>query len=343
MRILIVGGTRFVGPHVVRRLDDMGHEIALFHRGQTKADLPEDVRHILGDRRHLEDFADRFKRFAPQMVVDMIPVTEQDAQSVMGTFKGIAQRVVALSSQDVYRAYGKLIHIESGPIEPVPLTEDSPLRQKLYPYRDRVEGPDDILYHYEKILAEQVFMGDPELPGTILRLPMVYGPDDYQHRLFEYLKRMDDHRPAILLEKGMANWRWTKGYVENVATAIVLAVTDDRATDRIYNVGERETLSEAEWVREVGLAAGWNGQVVVVPQDRLPDHLVPHINTDQHLVVDASRIRKELEYKEPVPRDEALRRTVAWERVHPPTKVEPNAFDYAAEDALLAELEWRGS
>jgi nucleoside-diphosphate-sugar epimerase len=343
MRILIIGGTGFSGPHVVRHLSDLGHEIVLFHRGQTEADLPDGVRHILDDRRRLTDFADEFKRFAPQVALDMIPATEQDARSVMSTFKGIAQRVVALSSQDVYRAYGKLIRIESGPLEPVPLTEDAPLRQKLYPYRGESprdqEDPKRWLDDYDKILVERVVMGDPRLPGTILRLPMVYGPRDPQHRLFGYLRRMDDDRTAILLEKGAAKWRWTRGYVENVAAAVALAVTDDRAAGRIYNVGEVETLSEAEWVREIGRAAGWKGKIVTVSKDRLPDHLAVDINVDQHLVVDTTRIREELGYDGRVPRDEALRRTVAWERAHPPHEIDPKQFDYATEDAVLAGVE----
>lgn len=337
MRVLIIGGTGFSGPHVVRRFVDMGHQIALFHRGETEADLPRGVKHILGDRRNLTDFADQLKGFAPQVVLDMIPATEQDARNVMSIFRSVAKRVITISSQDVYLAYGRLIRIEPGPPEPVPLTEDSPLRRKLYPYRHQAK-PGDRLHDYEKILVEQLFMGDPEFPGTILRSPMVYGPGDHQHRLYQYLKRMDDNRPAILLEQGMADWRWTKGYVENIAAAIVLAVTDPSATGCIYNLGEEETLCEADWVRAIGAAAGWKGKVVTVPRSRLPEHLLSDINTDQHLVVDTSRIRGELGYREPVPRREALRRTIDWEREHPPEESDPGMFDYAAEDALLAEL-----
>jgi nucleoside-diphosphate-sugar epimerase len=338
MRILIIGGTGFSGPHVVRRLMNLGHEIALFHRGQTQAGLPNRVQHILGDREQLAYLSDELVSFAPQIVLDMISGTEQQARGVMDLFTGVAQRAIAISSQDVYRAYGHVIDIEPGPLEPVPVTEGSPLRQRLYPYRERVD-PSHRAYHYEKILVEQVFMGNPELPGTILRYPMVYGPEDSQHRLFQYLKRMHDGRPAIVLGQGMANWRWTKGYVENVAAAVVLAVTDERATGPIYNVGEEEALSEGEWVRAIGVAAGWSGDVVIVPEDRLPGHLVPDTNTDQHLVVDTTRIREELGYREAVARDEALRRTVAWERAHPPEEADPQTFNYAAEDALLAESE----
>ena len=237
MRILVIGGTGFSGPHVVRRLIDIGHQLALFHRGESEADLPKGVKHILGDRRNITDLADQLQRFAPQVVLDMTATTERDARDIMSTFKSVAQRVIAVSSQDVYLAYGRLIGTEPGALEPVPLTEDSPLRRKLYPYRDKAK-PGDRQYDYEKILVERLFMGDPESPGTILRFPMLYGPGDRQHRLFRYLRRMDDNRPAILLEQGMAGWRWTKGYVENIAAAIVLAVTDRNATGRIYNLGE---------------------------------------------------------------------------------------------------------
>jgi nucleoside-diphosphate-sugar epimerase len=341
LRILVIGGTGFIGPDVVLCLSDMGHQVTLFHRGRTKANLPLGVKHILGDRHHLADFASEFRHLAPHVVLDMFPLLEQDAQAVMSTFKGITQRVVAISSQDVYRAYGKLIGIESGPPEPVPITEDAPLRQKLYPYRSETpwnqEDHRRWLDDYDKILVERTVMGDPVLPSTILRLPMVYGPRDRQHRLLEYLKRMDDKRPAILLDEGMANWRWTRGYVKNVGAAIALAATDARATNRIYNVGEMEAPTLAEWVRTIGQVAGWNGQVLIVPKDRLSAHLTGKIDTNQHLVTDSSRIRKELGYDEPVPRDDALKQTIAWQRAHPPDEIDPQQFDYATEDAILAQ------
>lgn len=165
---------------------------------------------------------------------------------------------------------------------------------------------------------------------------MVYGPGDGQRRLYYYLKLIDDGRPAIILEEGLARWRWTRAYVENVAAAIALAVITDRATERIYNVGAPEVESEAEWVRRIGAVAGWNGEVIAMPREKLPAHLVPDINTDHHLVLDDSRIRSELGFTEPVAGDVALRRTIAWQRAHPPAHIDPKAFDYAADDAVLA-------
>jgi nucleoside-diphosphate-sugar epimerase len=317
---------------VVRRLAGAGHEVVVFHRGLTAPDLPEGVGRIRGDRKDLESFAGAFRRIAPEVVLDMIPMNEDEARDLVGVFEGVSRRVVAVSSQDVYRAYDRVTGRDPGLPDRIPLTEDAPLREKLYPYER--EGVKD----YEKILVEKVIMGTPDLPGTVFRLPAVYGPGDYQHRLYEYVRRMDDGRPAILLGEGMASWRWTHGYVEDVASAIVLGVSDERAAGRVYNVGEQDPPSWAEWVREIGRAAGWSGEVVAVPGDRLPEHLDQGLDTQQHWVADTRCIRRELGYREEFPREEALRRTVGWERAHPPRKADPDSFNYAAEDAALAGM-----
>ncbi|HEU5367063.1 MAG TPA: NAD-dependent epimerase/dehydratase family protein [Ktedonobacterales bacterium] len=346
MRILVPGGTGFIGPAVVTRLSDLGHEIAVFHRGQTSADLPPAVQHILGDRRDLAAYADTFKRFAPEVVLDMQPMFEQDARVVVGLFTGLARRTVAISSQDVYRAYGRLRGAEPGSPDPVPLTEESPLRERLYPYRGETprsqDDPDRWMDEYDKILVERVYLGAAHLPGTVLRLPMVYGPRDGQHRFFDWLKRMDDQRPAILMDERVASWRWTRGYVENVAAAIALAVVDERAVGRVYNVGEVEAPTWAEWARKTAQVVGWQGALKIVPPERLPRHLQTPLDTRQHLLTGSSRIRQELGYTEPVPLDEALRHTIAWERANPPAPIDPRQFDYAAEDAALAALEAAG-
>jgi nucleoside-diphosphate-sugar epimerase len=322
----------------VRRLAREGHEVTLFHRGQTDARLPKAVQRLHGDRRDWEQYQDQLRQVEPEIVLDMIAMGPQSAWDVLTTFKGIARRVVALSSQDVYRAYGTLIGLNAGPVETVPLTEDAPLRSILYPYRGQAQSAEDRMYNYEKILVEQLYRGSPDLEATILRLPMIYGPRDRQRRTFDYLKRMDDGRRYLLLGKEMADWRWTKGYVEDVAQAIALAVADERAAGRVYNVGEPETLTELEWVQAIGLAAGWEGQIALVPLARLPAALNPGINTDQPLVTDTTRIREELGYAERVPFDRALRQTIDWQRGNPPAQIDEARFDYEAEDELLKEL-----
>jgi len=337
MRVLVIGGTNFMGPLVVKSLHEQDHDVIVFHRGKTTTNLPEGVKEILGDRRNYP--IEEFQNINPEVVLDMIPVIEQDGRDVMRTFKGIARRVVAISSQDVYRAFGRVNLKESGPVDLSPITEDSPLRENLYPYRGETprdaDDPHKLQDDYDKILIERAVMSNPHLPGTVLRLPMVYGPGDYQHRMFAFLKRMDDSRPAILMDEVEAQWKWSHGYVENVADAIALAVTDERASGRIYNVCEPFTYSMAEWAEKIGEAAAWQGRIVRVPQGRLPEPLSWGINAEQHIVVDSSRIRQELGYAERVNIDEAISRTVAWERAHHPVKVDEKDFDYAAEDEFL--------
>jgi nucleoside-diphosphate-sugar epimerase len=345
MRVIVLGGTGFIGPHVVHRLAEMGHSVAVFNRGQRVAqvELPPGVDRIAGDRDHLSRYAPEFRAFAPDVVLDMRPLAERDARAVAGVFTGIARRQAAISSMDVYRIYGRINGTEPGPPEPLPITEDSPLREKMYPYRADPprsgDAPDKWMDDYDKIPVEHSVMGNPEMPGTVLRLPMVYGPGTM--RDFEYVKRMVDGRPAILLDERMAGWRSPRGYVEDVAHAVALAVSDDRAAGRIYNVAEAEAHTVREWVEQLGRAFGWQGRVVLVPPDLTPPTMDPGDVPNHPWVVSSERIRDELGYAERTPRDVALRRTVEWQAEHLPEEIDPDQFDYEADDRLLADLDAR--
>jgi nucleoside-diphosphate-sugar epimerase len=338
VRCLVLGGTRFLGPPLVRRLVEQCHTVAVFHRGESQADLPPGVCRFRGDRGNLPDYAGEFRRFAPQVVVDLIAFTEKEAATAVQVFRGIAQRLVVISSMDVYRAYDRLRRVDPGPPDPLPLTEDAPLRRRLYPYRAQVKGPGEFGYAYEKILVEQAVLAQPDPQGTVLRLPCIYGPGDYQYRTWEYLKRMDDGRPVILMGEQRASWRWTRGFVENMAAAISLAASDERSAGQVYNVGEVRAVTEADWVRRIGRAAGWQGQLVIVPEEQLPSHLRTPFDWSHALVGDIGKLGRELGYAEPVPVEEAMLCTVAWQRSHPPAAVDGKLFDYAAEDQALVSL-----
>jgi nucleoside-diphosphate-sugar epimerase len=149
---------------------------------------------------------------------------------------------------------------------------------------------------------------------------------------------MDDNRPAILLEEGLANWQWTRGYVENVADAIVLAIQNDTAMRKIYNVGKEEVLTTYEWVSLIAKYAEWDGEIIVVPKEKLPKEMVPEMRSEQHLVSDTSRIRSELRYEESIPDDKGMRRTIAWERENPPKQISEEQFNYEEEDSVLEKL-----
>lgn len=335
MRVFIVGGTNFLGPAVVDRLVEGGHDVTVFHRGITESEGPSGVRHMHGDRRQLGDFRAEIERLAPDVVLDMAAMCGEDAKAVVEACGGVVPRAVMISSADVYRAYGRLHGSEPGPIEPLPVDEDGPLRERRFPYRGERGGRLD---DYDKIPAEDAYRADGRIAATVLRLGAVHGERDSQHRLFMELVRMDAGRPAVLVQEDMLEWRWSRAYAGNVADAIALAVTDERAAGRTYNVAESEAMSQAEWLRAVARIAGWSGEIVAVPKEQLPEHMRTANNYAQHLVLDTSRIRRELGFAERVSPDDGIERAIAWERAHPPEQVSPRWTDFAAEDAVLASL-----
>ena len=102
----------------------------------------------------------------------------------------------------------------------------------------------------------------------------LFEQDKEEARLLPIVKRIEDGRRVILIEEKLAAWRAPRGFVGNVGAAIALAATTPRAAGRIYNVGEAESLSELEWARRVAAVAGWTGEFVVLPADRMPPHLL---------------------------------------------------------------------
>jgi len=173
--------------------------------------------------------------------------------------------------------------------------------------------------------------------ATVVRLPMVYGPGDSLHRLHGVLKRVQDNRPAIILADDHAAWTGPRGYVENVAHAIAVASTSDRALGQTYHLCDEPTLTELDWQQKIAAQTEWRGKFVVLPNRLTPKHLLMPGNAAQHVVANSERIRKDLGYKEPFSMDEAIRRTIRWEAVNPPTGPSFHNFDYEAEDAALAQ------
>ncbi|MFL5534765.1 MAG: NAD-dependent epimerase/dehydratase family protein [Gemmatimonadales bacterium] len=336
MRILVIGGTNFIGPHVVTQLHRQGHEVTVYHRGVHEPDLPSAVRHIHSSRAAIPilHFPSALSNPAPDVVLHMFPVGADDTRAAIARFIGVTQRIVAVSSGDVYRAYGRLLNTEPGPPEPMPLQEDAPLRETHFPYRQAAAGPMDWTYHYDKILAERALL-ESRLPATVLRLPAVYGPGDPHHRLRPYVRRMQDLRPVILIDALQARWRWTHGYVEDIARAITAAVVDPRATGKVYNLGEASTPTMAERIDQIGRLMDWRGQLVSLSTERLPRHLQTPFYARQDLVMDSRRIRVELDYTEVVSDEEALRRTIEYEHRSEVVPGDPGAQEYAAEDQAV--------
>jgi nucleoside-diphosphate-sugar epimerase len=335
--MMAIGASGFIGRHVVTKLVEAGHDVAVLHRGTIPLSPSDGVTEILGERARIKELRNEFRRWSPDVVVDMILSSAQQAKETLRAFRGIARRIVAISSGDVYRAMAVLHRLDNGPLEPVPLTEESALRTETKTYspealaaaRAALPWIDD---DYDKIQVERAIRADPELPATILRLPMVYGPGDMFHRLYPSVKRMLDQRPAILQEQTLSRWVPCRGYVENVAHAIALAAASDEAAGRIFNVAEQDRDTEAEWAARIGTTLDWRGRLIALARTDTPKHLLTPSNFEQHLFMDSSRIRSELGYSECVTVHEGIRRTVEWEKDNPPGRIDLAQYDYQAED-----------
>lgn len=288
MRVLIIGGTGFIGTHVARQLAGQQHKVAVYHRGKTQATLPNGVREFRNSasRFPIQDFPKEIFDFTPDVVIHIFAMSEADAQAAVAAFTGRTGRVVMLSSGDVYLAYGRLIGLEPGPVDQGSLAEDSPLRTKLYPYRGMAKSNSSLEYWYEKILAEKAFLSCPDLPATVLRLPKVYGPGNNQDLATIYANR---HQP---------NWRWTHGYVENVAAAIVLAAISPQAAGRVYNVGEEHTPTIAE-------------RLAWMPPSAIEESRNDRFDYAHDIAYDTTRIRQELGFCEIIPEREAVLKTLS--------------------------------
>lgn len=329
MRILVVGGSGFIGAPLTRSLLERGCEVLVAHRGETAA--PPGARALTCTRGGLERLRAQLSGLALDAVVDLIAYTEADARETVEVFADLAPHLVVASSADVYRAYGLLHKLEDGPLEPLPLGESAALRTRLHPYRDaRGSGFRD----YEKLLVERVFLA-AAVPATVLRLGMLHGPGDRQRRFWPLVRRMLDGRPVIPLESGWASWRGPYCFVANAAEALALAAIRPPDESRVFNVADPSALSAAECVEGLRVALDWSGELRILSREASPPHLrVPADALDlrQHLVLDTSRIRAELGHVEPFDAASALAATAEAERAQPGASPEA---EYRAEDDAL--------
>ena len=280
-RVLLIGGTRFIGAHAARQFADAGHAVTVFHRGTSDNPiLPASVAHIRDASAEypITRFPAAVTHADWDIVVHMVMMGEADARAAAEAFAGRTVRMVMISSGDVYRAYGRLTGLEPGEPDPVPLTEDAPLRSVLYPYRAHAKTLGAYAHDYEKIVAERVAR-EAATASVILRLPKVYGPED------------NANLATIYGFASQPQWRWTHGHVDNVAAAIVLAATQPQAHG-IYNVGEAETPTMGERLARL--------------PPRTATQQPPPFDYRQSIVTDSSRIRRELGYRELVDEREAM-------------------------------------
>ena len=173
MRILLIGGTRFVGRHVVEAALAAGHDVTIFHRGQTGNDLFPDVEHRIGDRNaDLSALADG----SWDATVDTcayFPRQVHELADVLGDRGGHYQQVSSVSAYASPASRG--------------YREDAPLADLDDP---TVEEVTDETYGGLKVLCERVAVERFGPHSIIVRPTYVVGPDDYTWRFPWWVARI---------------------------------------------------------------------------------------------------------------------------------------------------------
>jgi nucleoside-diphosphate-sugar epimerase len=260
-------------------------------------------------------------------VVDTFALTAADVDTVAPVLPRVP--TVVLSSQDVCQAYAALRGNRCD--APVPIDEDSETRRERYPYRGA--GLPGVPEDYEKLDVERRWL---DRGAMVLRLPVVYGPHDWQRREEPILRRVRAGRDRIPV--GAANLLWTRAHVDDVAGG-ALSALDTRAADgHVINLGEVATVPVHVWFTWILAAAGSTAQLVRVPDAAVPADLVVSTAALQHLLVSVTRARRLLGW---APADPAQRvaESVRWHLAHPPPEPTWTEEDARIDDAALPRAE----
>jgi 2'-hydroxyisoflavone reductase len=174
MRLLIIGGTQFVGRHIAEAAVARGHAVTLFHRGKTNVDAVPEAEHLLGDR---DADLDRLAGREWDATVDACAYVPRQVSELADALGGRGGRHVFISTVSVYR-------------EPAPpnIDEDAELATLDDPTTEDVTGE---TYGGLKVLCERVVAERYDNP-LVIRPTYVVGPHDYTHRFTYWVNRVAD-------------------------------------------------------------------------------------------------------------------------------------------------------
>jgi len=248
MKVLVIGGTLFIGKRLVRRLLEEGHEVSVLHRREGHT-YGAEVGNLVADRNDAESVQRAIGGQRFDWVFDNVYDWEQGTTSVQVEATARAcgpgiQRYVFMSSCAVY-----------GP--GLDLTEDAPL------------VPDDSpeLYAAHKAASERALLrmhAEDGFPAVTLRPPFVYGPENPFYREQFFWDRMREGRSIIVPGDGSRLMHLV--YVNDLAEVCLRAAGRDEAVGEAFNVGHHRPITQLSLVQALGAAAGMEPDTVLVPR-----------------------------------------------------------------------------
>lgn len=333
MKVLIIGGTRFFGHFTACALAEAGHRVTVFTRGRQKAELPDAIEHVRGDREKEADL-ERVARAGPwDAVWDNISYTAAHAEAAVRLFRDRCGAFLHTSTLAVYSVCEGVL----SPYREEDFDAGRPMeeRRDVYPYAyglDRRAG--------ERVLHEA--HAEHGFPVVILRLPVVLGPRDYSLRGWAYWRRLLEGGPLVLPDGGAQAHRLV--YAGDVVRASVsILESGDRHAGHAFNLAGREIVSLSEFVRISGRLLGVEARIVGVPRDILeaaglpPGEISPWDPWGNHLH-EIEKAKARLGFQ-PTPLLEWLPETVEWHRAQR-AGADPPGWVHRPEELRFAER-WR--
>ncbi len=171
MKVLVLGGTRMMGKHLVRALLSGGHEVTLANRGRLGDDFGDRVHRLILDRTDEPALKQGLSGKSFDVVYDTLAYCSNDVKRLIPHLS--CRKYLSISSTAVYQKHWDTKEAEFDPLaEPVT-------------WGDRPDFPyDEGKRQAERALAQSF----PELPYTAVRFPFVIGEDDYTRRLYFYVE-----------------------------------------------------------------------------------------------------------------------------------------------------------
>ncbi|EYF08433.1 NAD-dependent epimerase/dehydratase family protein [Chondromyces apiculatus] len=283
MRVLVLGGTHFIGFFIVQRLLAAGHDVTLFNRGISPDPFGPRVHRLHGDR-HGDGLAHRLGGREFDAAVDLLAYTESDARGAIQALRNRVGHYVMISTGQVY-----LVRQDC----PVPATEadyDGPLLPDPAEHTtapaaaDALPAPSagpassassgapsgasaEALVHkasydygVHKRACEDTLAAAWEaerFPVTRLRIPMVEGPRDPQRRVEAYLARILDGGPLLLPTFEGASPHVRHVYVVDIAdTVLTVLRSPGITTGQVYNLCQQEMPTLPEYLTLLAASIG---------------------------------------------------------------------------------------
>jgi len=288
MKLLVLGGTRFVGRAVVEAALARGHELTLFHRGRTNPELFRQAEHVLGDRER--DLA----LLAGRTWDAVLDVNGYDPEVVRASVEGIeADQYVFVSTISVYSDFSR------------PNDEESAVDESG-------EGYGGLKTACERALPEG---------ALVVRPCIVAGPHDPSYRFTYWVERIARGGDVVAPEPRGGRVQLIDA--RDLGEWIVHA-TEERLTGVYNTVGPAEPLTMEELLETIREATGSNARLHWVVPEGIEDYLLPFCTDDPEWrahgqVHNLRAIAAGLTFR---PLEETARDTLAWIRSGDPTFVD---------------------